>query len=93
MLFLKRQGRDAMPDYLSEVDTAAGWGIKKNGMIDDGRSKSYFCLAAALLQIEQLRISIDEAAGEKDKKSKTKMLKALLQEHADSSGIHLSLDK
>ena len=60
---------------------------------DDGRSKSYFCLAAALLQIERLRISIDEAVGEKDKKNKTKALKALLQEQADLSGIRLSLDK
>jgi hypothetical protein len=60
---------------------------------DDGRSKSYFCLAAALLQIMQIRSSIDKAAGEKDKKSKAKALKSLLQEHADSSGIRLSLDK
>ena len=60
---------------------------------DDGRSKSYYCLATALLRIEQLRISIDEASGEKDKKSKAKALKALLQEHANASGIRLSLDQ
>jgi len=52
---------------------------------DDGRSKSFFCLAAALLRIEHLRAAMAEAD--------TKQLKAALRKYSEIEGVELALKK
>jgi hypothetical protein len=64
---------------------------------DDGRRKSYFCLAVNLLDIQDLRIVIEKAAGMSDKttliKEKTKTIVGLLEKMAARQGITLKLQK
>ncbi|MCL2402965.1 MAG: DUF3795 domain-containing protein [Coriobacteriia bacterium] len=60
---------------------------------DSGRNKSYFCLAAALLSVENLESAIMEAQSTVDLKTRNKILRARLQEHAESEGVNLTLDK
>ena len=52
---------------------------------DDGRSKSFFCLSAALLRVEHLRAAMDEAD--------TKAIKAALRNYAEIEGVELALKK
>ena len=68
---------------------------------NDGRSKNFFCLASALLSIDNLENSIKEA-NEKiktlkikndDKKAKSKILKEVLNNYAKKEGIILKLNK
>ena len=59
---------------------------------DEGRSKSYFCLAAALLSTECLQTARDEATLETDRKRKAKALKAALQKCAEMENVILSLN-
>lgn len=60
---------------------------------DDGRSKSFYCLATALIPIDDLEKSIDRAnekikkESAKDIKSKSKILKQILGELAEKNGI------
>jgi len=60
---------------------------------EDGRSKSFFCLAAALLQTEHLLAAIAETPNDIDKKSRGKALKTALQKYADIEGVRLTLNK
>jgi len=60
---------------------------------DDGRSKSFFCLAAALLQPEHLLAAIAETPLDADKKGRAKALKAALRKYAEMEGVVLALDK
>ena len=60
---------------------------------DDGRCKSHFCLAAALLPVQHLNAATNEASSETDKKSAAKTLKAALRKYADVEGVDLSLKK
>lgn len=68
---------------------------------DDGRSRSFFCKAATLLEINTLSSSIDEAnrkikAGNinrDDVKMKAKMLKEILNEMAAKEGVELQKKK
>jgi len=60
---------------------------------DDGRSKGFFCLAAALLQTGHLLAAVSEAATGTDKKQKAKSLKTALQKYAEIEGVELALKK
>lgn len=61
---------------------------------NDGRSKSCFCVAAALLSIQDLKEAIaDMSAIDGDAKCKAKALKSTLAEFADKEGIKLTLSK
>ena len=61
---------------------------------DDGRSKGFFCLAAALLSLESLEAAIDEMANHGgDIRVKAAALKSLLNKHAEAEGIALRLKK
>ena len=60
---------------------------------DDGRCKSFFCLAAALLPVEHLIEAIENASSEIDIKSRAKALRAALHKRADVETIDLSLRK
>jgi hypothetical protein len=59
---------------------------------DDGRSKSFYCLAAALLPIESLNAAISDAECG-DTKGKAKLLRASLIKCAEVEGISLTLQK
>jgi hypothetical protein len=64
---------------------------------DDGRSKSYFCLALTLLPIDEIKTAINELTSHKskfkDKKSIAKLLKDILQQIANRNKIKLILRK
>lgn len=66
---------------------------------NEGRSKSFFCIATALLPIEGLEESLikskeqikEEGIDRKDFKSKSKILKTFLNQYADTREIQLKL--
>ncbi|HUS78335.1 MAG TPA: DUF3795 domain-containing protein [Patescibacteria group bacterium] len=68
---------------------------------NDGRSKSFYCIAATLLPVPDLESAIEEARraaskeglNEEDFKARAKILKALLRGHADADGVELKLRK
>ena len=65
---------------------------------NDGRSKSFFCKAAALLDITSLETSLDDITQKietnniksNDKKTKAKILKSILKEFGFKEGVNLS---
>jgi len=60
----------------------------------DGRSKSFYCLAAALLSAENLRAAIMEAAYcGSDAKHRAAALKSALKKYADIQKVELKLIK
>ena len=60
---------------------------------NDGRSKSFFCLACALLPVEYLRAAVDEVGVSADNKNDAKTLRAVLGKYAVSSGVNLALER
>ncbi|KYK33775.1 MAG: hypothetical protein AYK22_06060 [Thermoplasmatales archaeon SG8-52-3] len=68
---------------------------------NDGRSKSFFCLASALLSIDILEKSLESASNIIDKqkikkddiKGKAKILKDIIKSNADKEKISLKLQK
>ena len=66
---------------------------------NEGRSKSFFCIATALLPIEDLEQALmksneqikNEGIDLKDLKAKSKILKAFLNQYADKGEIELKL--
>ena len=68
---------------------------------NDGRSKSYFCLASALLPLQVLKKSLDSARkmieqlgiSKDDMKEKAKILRDILKSAADKENIILKLQK
>jgi len=68
---------------------------------NEGRSKSFFCLAAALLTIEDVERALEESTRQildkninlKDIKSKSKILRDNLNKIAKSKSIELKLKR
>ena len=68
---------------------------------NEGRSRSFYCIATALLSVEDVKKSIDSAKKEvkslgvrkDDVKSKAKILRKTIQNIADKKGIDLKLRK
>jgi hypothetical protein len=68
---------------------------------NEGRSRSFYCIAAALLSVDDVKKSIDSAKKEvktldiknDDVKSKAKILRKIIQDVADKKGIDLKLRK
>ena len=60
---------------------------------DDGRSKSFYCLASTLLPIESLEKSLYEVEKSDDIKMSAKKLKTNLNEKASQEGDELTLRK
>ncbi len=66
---------------------------------DDGRSKSFYCLAAALLSVEALEGSLREASKRASKeriepadlKARAGILRSMLMDHAASERVELRL--
>ena len=88
-IFIKQQKKRAQ--LLEEM-------LKK---FNDGRSKSFYCIATALLPINVLQDSIESTEKKiktigikgNDFKNKAKILKTLIQEAADKANIDLKLRK
>jgi len=64
---------------------------------DDGKSKSYFCIALTLLPIEDIEAAIKGLNSKKnefnDKKSASKFLKDLLQKAGNRNKVNLTYRK
>ncbi|MBN1369854.1 MAG: hypothetical protein JW954_06440 [Dehalococcoidaceae bacterium] len=64
---------------------------------DDGRSKSYYCLACQLLPIEDIEAALQEAEGEfnqtADTAGKARLVRATINRRAGTAGIDLKLRK
>jgi len=68
---------------------------------NDGRSKSFFCIAAALLPIDDLNESIkdtekkieEENINPDDNRSKSRIIKEMLNQYAKNKNIELKLRK
>ena len=68
---------------------------------NEGRSRSFYCIAAALLSVDDVKNSLESAKKEvktlglrkDDIKSKAKILKKAIQDVADRKGIDLKLRK
>jgi len=58
---------------------------------DNGRSKSYYCLAAALLSVDGLRAAIDAVPRDGDVKARAARLRAELEARAQHEGVDLVL--
>ncbi len=66
---------------------------------DEGRSKSYCCVACALLPIDELHVGVERARrevekrgiGEDDKKSRARILHGVLDSVAERLGVSLKL--
>jgi hypothetical protein len=60
---------------------------------DDGKSKSFFCLAAALLEVDDLEEASAQIQGiwdpSKDRKQLAKLAKSILEQRAESKGVEL----
>jgi hypothetical protein len=61
---------------------------------DDGRSKNFYCLAAALLSAQAVSSALSEASAiDGDRKSKAKALRSALTELALRENVELKLNK
>ncbi len=63
---------------------------------NEGRSKSYYCIAATVLEIDEMKRALDEAregSGEMDIKGKSGSLHSILDEIAGKKGYYLKLRK
>ncbi len=60
---------------------------------DEGRSKSFYCIATALLSIESLEKSLNNVEKSEDLKIRAKNLKKILNEMASREGVELKLRK
>lgn len=96
--FIKKYGIDK---FIKQQDERIKFIEKMLENFNDGRSKSFFCIATALLSIEDLKIALDKTKqkikegeiGLKDVKNKAKILKKFLNEFATQKGIELKLRK
>ncbi len=63
---------------------------------NEGRSKNYYCIAATVLDIDELKMALDEAmedSGEMDIKRRSGSLHSILDEIAAQKGYYLKLRK
>ncbi len=68
---------------------------------NEGRSRSFYCIAAALLSVDDVKNSLESAKKEvktlglrkDDIKSKARILRKIIQDVADRKGIDLKLRK
>lgn len=80
--------------YLARLNERIGILKEMLAGYDDGRNKSFYCIAAALLPSSSLHSALSEVKNvEDDKKNKAKALRAILTGYADSENIELKLIK
>ncbi len=98
MIFMRKHGIEEFIEQQGKRIKLLERMLKK---FDDGRSKSFYCIAATLLPITDLKASLNETEQkiEADKirlddvKSKSKILKEFLNNFAAKKGIELKLRK
>ncbi len=94
--FIKEKG---VPEFIERQEQRIGLLKTMIDGYDDGRSRSFFCRAAALLDVETLKGSLDKAKGAMgagdgetgDTTAKAKVLRGILTEAASCAGIELKL--
>jgi hypothetical protein len=61
---------------------------------DDGKSKSFFCLATALMEVDELKEAVFQVKGirdiSKDLKQRAKQAKSIIEQRAKLKGIELN---
>jgi len=62
---------------------------------NEGRSKTYYCIAATVLEIEELETALKRARefSKLDIKEKSRILRSILDELAEKKHYHLELRK
>ncbi|MBN1855342.1 MAG: DUF3795 domain-containing protein [Dehalococcoidia bacterium] len=93
---IKERGLDG---FLEQQSRRIGLLEAMLGEFDEGRSKSYCCVAAALLPLEELvdgvekarREVVERGIGEDDKKSRAKILRGVLDSVAERLNVSLRL--
>ena len=85
-------------NYLRELDEKMALLQRLLQEYDDGRRKSFFCLAVNLLPLEDIRATLAEseaapATAEKTVKERAQLISSLLQAAAKKRGIALQLMK
>jgi hypothetical protein len=96
--FIKKQG---IKEFLNEQTKRQEFLGQMLEQFNDGRSRSFYCVAATLLPLEALKKSLDlserkakeKGAENKDIKNKAKILKENLNETASKELIDLNLRK
>ena len=90
---LQRIRENGLPSFISQQNERIELLYKFIKNYDDGKSKSFFCLALTLLPIKDIKTAIKEIDRHenkvKDKKSLAKLLKDILQQKANINGIEL----
>nr|MDO8113071.1 DUF3795 domain-containing protein [Candidatus Sigynarchaeota archaeon] len=93
--------KEGITCYVEAQKQRVAWLEKVLTDYDDGRSKSFFCLAATFLSMPELTASRREAddrstsqgLDSSDKKGKAKILKELLQKRAGEEHVELKMRK
>jgi hypothetical protein len=93
--FIKERG---IKRFMRQQEKKVGLLVTMIEDYDDGRSRSFFCRAAALLDPEILKGSLDKATradggGTSDATDQTKVLRSILAEAALGAGIELTAKK
>lgn len=96
--FIKKHGVDKFIEHQKERIKFLKDMLER---FNEGRSKSFYCIAAALLSVDDVKNSLGSAKKEvktlglreDDIKSKAKILKKTIQDVADRKGIDLKLRK
>jgi len=98
LYFIKKHGIKA---HTQEIKERARLLRQMLGKFNDGRSRSFYCVAAALLPIETLERSLNDAEKRvseegidpKDLKTRAKILKEIINKTAEKKRIDLKLRK
>ena len=91
--FIKRNGIEAFERVQKQREE-----LLKEMLQDfnEGRSKSYYCIAVTILEVEELKKALDRArvsSGEMDMKGRSTILHSILEEIAQQKGYNLKLRK
>ncbi|MDM7991833.1 MAG: hypothetical protein QUS11_00800 [Candidatus Fermentibacter sp.] len=91
---ISKVARDGFESFLEEQSLRGSLLDEMLDRFDEGRSKSYYCIAATLLDPSELRAAIDKASdsyGTCDVRERAKALHTLLDEAACRRSLRLAL--
>lgn len=91
---ISKVGRDGLASFIEEQVLRGSLLDEMLARFDEGRSKSYYCIAATVLDPAELRNAIDtasETCGSWDVRERAKALHALLDEAAGRRSMRLAL--
>jgi hypothetical protein len=93
MSFIQKNGVDAFEKVQKQREELLKEMLRD---FNEGRSKSYYCIAATALEVDELKRALDEAievSGEMDIKCRSDRLHSILEEIAGQKGYYLKLRK